>query len=161
MAKYFQSFVENIPANKLEHFSPGKGQQNLYKEPIRDGSNWRLNRQGITTDNYHNLQIQANRKAKSLVVRKMAPLTVSTVLVWGAAEPPIYPEVGREAFLVSYDMKRNERLGGPAVKDKEMGDNSKKGKTKNKKINKKEKKAEDSSESRNRSRSSSKPGKGK
>jgi hypothetical protein len=56
----------------------------------------------ITSDGYHNIQIQANKQAKKASV-KIAPNTVATVLVKGDADPRVDPNDVRTAFWESFD----------------------------------------------------------
>jgi hypothetical protein len=57
----------------------------------------------ITSDGYHNIQIQANKQAKKASVKKIAPNTVATVLVKGDADPQVDPNDVRTAFRESFD----------------------------------------------------------
>ena len=57
----------------------------------------------ITSDGYHNIQIQANKQAKKSSIRRMAPYTVATVLVKGDADPRVDPNYVRTALRESFD----------------------------------------------------------
>ncbi|KAH6952951.1 hypothetical protein DER45DRAFT_617324 [Fusarium avenaceum] len=101
--KIFLSFLDEIPDDKLEGFPPQKGQTTLYTQKEQNGQNYRLDKQGLTSDKHHNLQIQANKQAKSTSVRKQAPSTVATVLVLEGSDPAVTPDQVRDAFKKSYN----------------------------------------------------------
>jgi hypothetical protein len=66
----------------------------------------------ITSDGYHNIQIQANKQAKKTSVKKIAPNTVAAVLVKGDADPRVDPNDVRAAFRESFgDRGRVIKLG--------------------------------------------------
>ncbi|KIL90303.1 hypothetical protein FAVG1_06033 [Fusarium avenaceum] len=101
--KIFLSFLDEIPDDKLEGFPPRTGQITLYTQKEQNGQNYRLDKQGLTSDKHHNLQIQANKQAKSTSVRKQAPSTVATVLVLEGSDPAVTPGQVRDAFKKSYN----------------------------------------------------------
>ncbi|RSL99839.1 hypothetical protein CEP52_009526 [Fusarium oligoseptatum] len=99
--KIFLSFLDEIPDAKLEGFPPRDGQ--------------------MTSDNHHNLQIQANKQAKSTSVRKQAPRTVATVHVLEGSDPAVMPSQVREAFKESYKNGGSiEKLGTAPVPEQEL-----------------------------------------
>ncbi|KAF6800997.1 hypothetical protein CSOJ01_12093 [Colletotrichum sojae] len=74
-----KSFIDEIPEAKLENF-PGS-QQTLYRD-----ENFRLDMQGMTSNDEWNLQIQVNYKPKITSLNELAPDTVAgPVLVSKAA----------------------------------------------------------------------------
>ncbi|KAF5611654.1 uncharacterized protein FSUBG_2091 [Fusarium subglutinans] len=110
--KIFLSFLDEIPDDKLEGFPPRNGQITLYTQKEQNGQNYRLDKQGLTSDKRHNLQIQANKQAKSTSVRKQAPSTVATVLVLEWSDPAVTPGQVRDAFKKSYNNGGSvEKLG--------------------------------------------------
>ncbi|EEU33559.1 uncharacterized protein NECHADRAFT_89372 [Fusarium vanettenii 77-13-4] len=112
--KVFLSFLDEIPDAKLEGFPPRGGQITLYTQKEQNGQNYRLDKQGLTSDNHHNLQIQANKQAKSTSVRKQAPSTVATVQVLEGSDPAVTPGQVRDAFKKSYNNDGSvEKLGTP------------------------------------------------
>ena len=70
----------------------------------------------ITSDGYHNIQIQANNQAGNTSVRIVAPDTIATVLVKGEADLPVDPEEVRKALLESFENNSIKKLGsGPGT----------------------------------------------
>ncbi|RSM18705.1 hypothetical protein CDV31_002425 [Fusarium ambrosium] len=119
--KIFLSFLDEIPDAKLEGFPPRDGQVTLYTQKKKNGQNYRLDKQGMTSDNHHNLQIQANKQAKSTSVRKQAPRTVATVHVLEGSDPAVMPSQVREAFKESYKNGGSiEKLGTAPVPEQEL-----------------------------------------
>ncbi|KAK3316861.1 hypothetical protein B0H66DRAFT_605131 [Apodospora peruviana] len=98
MSAIFLDFLNNVPAHELEGSPLGNGMETLYMQPLNEGGNYRLDKQG----GYHNLQIQANNQEKSRPVAKKAPKTVTAVLVLEGSEPKVEAEEVRAAFDYSY-----------------------------------------------------------
>ncbi|KAJ4012381.1 hypothetical protein NW752_008055 [Fusarium irregulare] len=120
--KIFLSFLDEIPDDKLKGFPPRSGQVTLYTQKEKDGQNYRLDKQGLTSDKYHNLQIQANKQAKSTSVRKQAPRTVATVLVLEDSDAEVTPAQVRNAFKRSYNNDGSVEKLGTAPKSKKEDD---------------------------------------
>ncbi|EPE06851.1 hypothetical protein F503_03278 [Ophiostoma piceae UAMH 11346] len=88
--KLLQQFINDIPDDKLTILPDSP--QTIYKDV-----NLRLDMQGITTNDEWNLQIQANKKAKSTSIRQYAPDTVAGPVLVPQSAPWTAEEI-RQAF---------------------------------------------------------------
>jgi len=96
-----KSFIDNIPAIRLENFPPSAA-----SNPIYSDMNFRLDMQGITSTGEFNLQVQVNRqtKIKSLQVANgqtvAGPVHVSPYMPMAAEQVRL--ELHRKSLLYSY-----------------------------------------------------------
>jgi len=89
--KALKEFIADIPASKLTGFPTSAGE-------IWSTTEFRLDMQGMTSKREFNLQIQANRQAKTTSVRGLAPQTVAGPVLIGEHET-VKAEDVRQKFL--------------------------------------------------------------
>ncbi|KAH7183493.1 uncharacterized protein B0J16DRAFT_322232 [Fusarium flagelliforme] len=90
--KLLESFIDEIPATRLENFPPSSA-----SNPIYSNVHFRLDMQGITSDGKFNLQVQVNKQTTCSTLKIAGAATVAgPVLV--DPEDPITPEEVRKKF---------------------------------------------------------------
>ncbi|RSL60099.1 hypothetical protein CEP53_005573 [Fusarium sp. AF-6] len=118
--KIFLSFLDEIPNAKLEGFTLQNRQATLYTQKEENGRNYRLDKHGMTSDNYHSLEIRPNKEAKSTSVRKEKRV-LAAVHVLEGSDPAVEPKDVRKAFKDSYENGGSvEKLGTAPVPEQEL-----------------------------------------
>ena len=89
--KLLKSFIDEIPATRLENFPPSAA-----SNPIYSNVHFRLDMQGMTSDGKFNLQVQVNRQTTCSTLRVAGAATVAGPVLVDPKNPSTPEDVRRE-----------------------------------------------------------------